>query len=128
MLFVMCALGGVLLWSWLSITTFGGFVTFCVFWGLFSGPMAVLPAAAVAELSPSLNVVGARMGMIWASSAVGILIGSPIAGTVSDPTQGDFLGGQVYSGACLFAAAVLIGATAWLIHRAAKAKHDKHTG
>ena len=110
-LFIMCILGGTLVWSWLSITTCGGFVTFRVFWGLFSGPMAALPAAAVAELSPSLNVVGARMGMIWASSAVGILIGSPIAGAVYDPTQGDFLGGQVYSGACLSAAAVWIGLT-----------------
>jgi MFS family permease len=128
MLFIMCILGGILVWTWLGITTFGGFVTFCVFWGMFSGPMAVLPAAAVAELSASLNVVGARMGMIWASSAVGILIGSPIAGAVSDPTQGDFLGGQVYSGACLFAAAVLIGVTVWLIHKAAKAKHSKPAG
>ena len=85
----------------------------------------MLPAAAVAELSPSLNVVGARMGMIWASSAVGILTGSPIAGAVSDPTQGDFLGGQAYSGACLFAAAVLVGVTAWLIHKDTKAKHLK---
>ena len=125
-LFIMCILGGVLVWSWLSITTFGGFVTFCVFWGLFSGPMAVLPAAAVAELCPSLSVVGARMGMIWATSAIGVLIGSPIAGAISDPTRGDFLGGQAYSGACLFAAAVLVGVTVWLLEKAKREKLNKN--
>ena len=120
LLFVMCILGGILVWSWLAVTTLGGFIAFCMFWGFFSGPMAVLPAAAVAELSPSLNVVGARMGMVQAFSAVGILIGSPIAGAVSDPKHGDFFGGQAYSGVCLFAASVLVGLTLWLINKGRK--------
>ena len=125
-LFIMCVLGGILVWSWISITSFGGFVTFCVFWGLFSGPMAVLPVTAVADLSPSLNVVGARMGMMSATSAIGILIGSPIAGAVSNPTEGDFLGGQAYSATCLFAGAVLVGVTVWLLEMAKREKSKRN--
>lgn len=120
MLFIMSILGGVLVWTWLAVSTLGGFIVFCMFWGFFSGPMAVLPAAAVADLSPSLSVVGARMGMVQAFSAVGILIGSPIAGAISDPKSGDFIGGQAYSGSCLFASTFLIGATIWLLRKQKK--------
>lgn len=111
-------LGDILIWSWISIgDSFGGFVSFCVLWGLFSGPMAVLPAAAVAELSPSLNVIGTRMGMVWAVSSVGNLIGTPIAGAVSNPTKDNFLGGQIYSGTCMAGSIILIATTLILIQR-----------
>lgn len=127
-LFIVCVLAGILVWSWLRITSFGSFVAFCIFWGLFSGPMAVLPITAVADLSPSLNVVGARMGMMSAVSSIGILIGSPIAGAISDPKRGDFLGGQVYSGTCLFAGAFLVGITVWLLEKAKREKSSKNGG
>lgn len=116
-------LGDVLIWCWISIgSSFGGFVTFCVLWGLFSGPMAVLPAAAVAELSPSLDVIGTRMGMVWAVSSVGNLIGTPIAGAVSDPARDDFLGGQIYSGTCMAVALGLIVSTIVLVKRKERRK------
>ena len=124
-IFIMCILAGTLVWSWLSISSFGSFVTFCIFWGLFSGPMAVLPAAAVADLAPNLNVMGARLGMIQATTAVGILIGSPMAGSISDPKEGDFFGGQAYAGACLYAAAALIGVTVWLLEKARRQKLEQ---
>lgn len=111
-------LGDILIWSWIGIGhSFGGFVAFCVLWGLFSGPMAVLPAAAVAELSPSLDVIGTRMGMVWAVSSIGNLIGTPIAGAVSNPKRDDFQGGQIYSGTCMAASTVLIATTIVLLQR-----------
>ncbi|KAK3051299.1 hypothetical protein LTR09_007695 [Extremus antarcticus] len=106
----------ILIWAWLAIgSSFAGFVTFCVLWGLFSGPLAVLPAAAVAELSPSLNVVGTRMGMVWAVSAFGNLVGPPIAGAVSNPSEDDFLGGQIYAGVTMAMAIGLVGTTVVLL-------------
>ncbi|KAK5167142.1 uncharacterized protein LTR77_007872 [Saxophila tyrrhenica] len=111
----------ILIWAWLGIgSSFGGFVTFCVLWGLFSGPLAVLPAAAVAELSPSLNVVGTRMGMVWAVSSVGNLVGPPIAGAVSNPSEDDFLGGQIYAGVTMAGAIALLAVTVVLLKRKKK--------
>jgi MFS family permease len=117
--------GDILIWCWIAIgDSFGGFVTFCVFWGLASGPMAVLPAAAVAELSPDLSTIGARMGMAWAVSSFGNLIGAPIAGAVSDPSGNDFLGGQIYAGICMAAALGLITIVVMMVYRKGKGKSD----
>ncbi|KAK3697945.1 hypothetical protein LTR37_017169 [Vermiconidia calcicola] len=113
---IMTILGDILIWSWISIHTIGSFVVFCVFWGLFTGPLAVLPASAVADLSPNLNSIGTRIGMIWFFSSFGNLIGAPIAGAVSNPTQNDFLGGQAYAGACMAGSAVLTAAILFLLH------------
>lgn len=114
-------LAGTLIWSWISISELPNFITFCIFWGLIAGTMAVLPASGVAMLSPSINVVGARMGMVWATSAVGVLIGSPIAGAVSDPRENDFLGGQIYAGVCMLVACAFYVLTLLFLRRRKRA-------
>ena len=126
LLLASAVVSGVLVWSWLSIHTVGGFVAFSVLWGLFSGPMAVLPASIVAVLSPSMNVVGARMGMVWSSASIGILIGSPIAGALSKPTKDGFSNGISYAAACLIASAVLVSVT-WALHSARKRQEALET-
>lgn len=111
LMFGVTFLASVLVWSWISISELPNFITFCIFWGLISGTMAVLPASGIAMLSPSIDVVGARMGMVWAGSAIGVLVGSPIAGAVSDPRNNDFLGGQIYAGICMMVACLFHGVT-----------------
>ena len=72
-----------------------------------------------------MNVVGTRMGMAWAASSIGVLIGSPIAGAASDPRENDFFGAQAYSGVCLFASTGLYAVTLWLEQRKKKRDDEK---
>lgn len=125
LLFAVTLLSSILIWAWISITELSNFIAFCIFWGLISGTMAVLPASGIAMLSPSINVVGARMGMVWATSAVGVLIGSPIAGAVSDPREGQFLGGQIYAGICMIVGCAFHGWTLLFLRRQKRRDAEK---
>ena len=49
-LIVATALGGIMVWSWISIHTFSSFVTFCVFWVRIEKP---LPGSAIYRLIAS---------------------------------------------------------------------------
>jgi predicted MFS family arabinose efflux permease len=93
----------IVLFSWLGIHNTPGFVVFCVIWGFISGVLVTAPAAAVAHptLSPSMSVIGTRLGMSWITAAIGILIGSPIAGALVDLKTNDFLKAIVFSGSVM---------------------------
>ncbi|KAI1114023.1 major facilitator superfamily domain-containing protein [Nemania sp. NC0429] len=107
----------VVLFAWMAVHDVGGFVTFCVFYGLTSGVLVAAPSAAISHpvLSPSMSVIGTRLGMLWMFGAVGVLIGAPIAGALVDVNPGhvDFrpaqgFAGAIVSGASLFLIAPLI--------------------
>jgi predicted MFS family arabinose efflux permease len=93
----------IVLFSWLGIYNTPGFVVFCAVWGFISGVLVTAPAAAVAHptLSPSMSVIGTRLGMSWTTAAIGILIGSPIAGALVDLKTNDFLKAIVFSGSVM---------------------------
>ena len=93
--------GGVLGLSWLTITSLGGFIEFQIFYGFTSGMLATLPAVVVPYLCPTMAVLGTRMGMIYASAGVGVLLGSPVAFVAADVPRGNFKGAQVWMGLCL---------------------------
>lgn len=88
--------------------TYGGAVTFAVFYGLVSGPLTVFPPVVVPYFCPSLNVLGTRMGMIWAFAAFAFLLGSPISAVVADPAHGHFLNFQLFNGFSLLSGAALL--------------------
>ena len=80
---VPCSLAAtVLAFAWIGINNTAGLIVFCVLYGFFSGTFVSLPPPTVVTLSPSLAVVGVRMGMNFALAAVGLLIGNPIAGAI----------------------------------------------
>ena len=68
--------------AWIAIHVSAWLFVFCGLYGFFSGTFVSLPPAVVVGLSPSLNVVGVRMGMSFVFAAVGLLIGNPIAGVI----------------------------------------------
>ncbi|KAI1173355.1 MFS general substrate transporter [Nemania sp. FL0916] len=101
----------IVVFTWMAVTNVGGFITFSVFYGLTSGVLVAAPSAAISHpvLSPNMNVIGTRLGMLWMFGAVGVLIGAPIAGALVDVSPGhvDFkpaqaFGGGIVGGASLF--------------------------
>ena len=100
--------GAILILCWMAIHNLPGFIVFCVLWGFCSGILASIPAAIVPLLSPSMDRIGTRMGMAWTGGAVGILIGSPIAGAISNPSQNNFTGAQALSGSVMALGTVLL--------------------
>ena len=57
----------ILLFGWLGVGTWQGFVVFGLFYGFFSGTLVSLPPACVVSLTEAteLNKVGTRMGMAF---------------------------------------------------------------
>ena len=98
--------GVVVLFAWIGVTTTAGFVVWCICWGFISGVLVTAPAASIphAMLSPSLDVIGARLGMSWSSGrpdwwsdcrSSGRCCGSPLSACSS-------FGGSDHGGRCSF--------------------------
>ena len=85
-------------------------VIWSVMWGLMSSVIVALPGAVITLLCPSRSVIGTRTGMYWAVSALGILIGSPVAGAlvVSGPSGQVWWHLQVFAGLCMVMGASLL--------------------
>jgi MFS family permease len=113
------AVGIVLLFSWAAVTTTAGMVAWTVAWGFLSGVLVTAPAASTSHptLSPSLDVIGARLGMSWSTAAVGVLIGAPIAGALADVAKADFLRAQIFAGTVMAIAAILMTVPVVAAHR-----------
>ncbi|KAJ5887890.1 MFS general substrate transporter [Penicillium taxi] len=78
-----CSLISALLaYCWIAIESFGGFIVFAILYGFFSGTFVSLPPTTVVSLSPSLGLVGTRMGMSFTFAGLGLLIGTPVAGAI----------------------------------------------
>ena len=58
---------GILLFGWLGISTWRGFVVFSMLYGFVSGTLVSLPPAGIAALTDSheMSKIGVRMGMVF---------------------------------------------------------------
>lgn len=70
-----CA-SAILLFCWLGVHNIAGFIVWVVLYGFASGVIISACPSAVAHktLCPDLSMVGSRLGISWASAAIGILI------------------------------------------------------
>ncbi|KAI1175666.1 MFS general substrate transporter [Nemania sp. FL0916] len=118
------AVGIILLLSWTVVDSVPGMVVWTIAWGFLSGVLVTAPAASTAHptLSPSLDVIGARLGMSWSTAAVGVLIGAPIAGALADVAHADFVRAQVFAGIVMAIAVVLMTIPLVAAHRYNKQK------
>jgi predicted MFS family arabinose efflux permease len=66
----------------IGIKSTAGLIVFCILYGFFSGSFVSIPPAAIASLSSDVRMIGTRMGMSFAFSGLGLLIGNPIAGQI----------------------------------------------
>ena len=120
MLIPCSAISALLAFIWLGIKTEAGIIIFAILYGFFSGTFVSLPPTTVVSLSPSMGVVGTRMGMSFTFAGFGLLVGNPVAGAILG--RGDWKGLQAFCGAtvvlalvCMIAArlAKVRGASSW---------------
>jgi len=101
---------GTLGFCWIAIHhTLGGMVVWSLLYGAFSGSFVSLQPTTVVSLTADLGTVGGRMGLNTFCAALGILIGTPIAGVLVG--GGHWVGMQAFCGGTLLASAVLVVAT-----------------
>ncbi|KEF62170.1 uncharacterized protein A1O9_00142 [Exophiala aquamarina CBS 119918] len=102
--------GAILLFSWIAIHSLASYVVWCILWGFVAGVLVTAPTSTTAHpvLSPSMNVVGTRLGMSWMGSSIGSVIGAPIAGALANVSTGDFLHAQIFAGVIMLAGAVCL--------------------
>ena len=80
---VPCALAsGVLIFALIPISSAPAIVVFNVLYGFFSGSFVSLPPTILVHLTPNRALIGTRMGMCFAVVALGVLVGTPIAGAI----------------------------------------------
>ncbi|RDL36934.1 uncharacterized protein BP5553_04367 [Venustampulla echinocandica] len=99
-------LAAVLTFAWITIEhSAAGLYIFCILYGLFSGTFVSLSPTVTVTLCPHMGLVGVRMGMLFVPTAVGLLIGNPIAGAV---LSSGWVGLQLFCGASVLIATVCI--------------------
>jgi predicted MFS family arabinose efflux permease len=94
-----------LAFCWLAVKNTAGLIVFCLLYGFFTGGLVSLPPTVLVSLSPSMAVVGSRMGTCFAFNGISLLVGTPIAGALVKP--GDFKGAIAFCGSvdifgCIF--------------------------
>ncbi|KAJ5084848.1 hypothetical protein NUU61_009427 [Penicillium alfredii] len=97
----------VLAFVWIRVHTVPGIIILAVFYGFFSGGFVSLPPVVMASMTPDVRDLGTRLGMIFATTSIGLLIGTPIGGAILSDTHG-YLGLQLFTACCLIASACLM--------------------
>jgi len=103
-----CALASsVVAFCWIPAKNEAGLIVICVLYGFFSGTFVSLPGTVIIGFSPTLSVVGTRMGMVFTMTGIALLIGSPIAGAILGSNE-RFVGLQSYCAACILVGAIFL--------------------
>jgi MFS family permease len=97
----------VLAYCWIAVNSTSGIITISALYGFFSGAFVSLIAVVMMEITPDIRKLGTRLGMCFALESIGLLIGTPIGGTIISRT-GSYLGVQLFCGSCLAACAVIL--------------------
>ncbi|KAJ5106276.1 hypothetical protein N7456_002951 [Penicillium angulare] len=96
----------ILAFVWISVHTVPGIIVLAVFYGFFSGGFVSMPPVVMAYMTPDVRDLGTRLGQVFATTSIALLIGTPIGGAILSKT-GSYLGVQLFTGCCLIASAVL---------------------
>lgn len=98
---------------WIGVHTVPGIIILAVFYGFFSGGFVSLPPVVMASMTPDVRDLGTRLGMVFAITSIGLLIGTPIGGAILADTN-EFLGVQLFTACCLTTSAVLMACVRFL--------------
>jgi len=105
-----CALiSGILILCLIPVNSVTGIIIICVFYGFFSGTFVSLPPTIIVHMSPNRGLIGTRMGMCFAMVAIGVLIGTPIAGAIL--SAANFTSVWIFGGVLTIAGAMIMGAS-----------------
>lgn len=97
----------ILAFVWVSVHTVSGIIILSIFYGFFSGGFVSLPPVVMASMTPDVRDLGTRLGMVFAITSIGLLIGTPIGGAILSTTH-KYLGVQLFTACCLVASAALM--------------------
>lgn len=75
-------LTGALSFALLGVSSRAAIIVFVLLYGFASGALMSLPPTVVVSLTPDRSRTGTRMGMCLMCVGVGVLVGTPIAGSV----------------------------------------------
>ncbi|KFY17902.1 hypothetical protein V492_00299 [Pseudogymnoascus sp. VKM F-4246] len=100
-------LAAIFAYAWIAIDNLAGLIVFAIIYGFLSGAVVSLPPQVIVKLVPDMRLVGTWMGMGLCFAALGILIGSPIAGTIVDIATGHFSHMLILSGSFSMAGGIV---------------------
>ncbi|KAL5338993.1 major facilitator superfamily domain-containing protein [Aspergillus crustosus] len=106
MLIPASAVTAILSFVWIGVHTVPGIIVLSVLYGVFSGGFVSLPPVVMASLTKDMRELGTRMGMVFAITSVGLLIGTPIGGAILSDSH-EYLGVQLFTGCCLTISVVI---------------------
>lgn len=97
------ASSAIVLFCWFAVVSPAGLIVWSIAWGFISSAIVAMPGAIVPGLAPSVTVIGTRTGMLWTAVAIGMLIGSPIAGALIENGSGqiNWWRVQLFAGICM---------------------------
>ncbi|KAL4808680.1 major facilitator superfamily domain-containing protein [Aspergillus unguis] len=90
----------ILSFVWVGVHTVPGIIVLSVLYGIFSGGFVSLPPVVMASLTKDMRELGTRMGMVFAITSVGLLVGTPIGGAILNDTH-KYLGVQLFTGCAI---------------------------
>ncbi|KAL4942158.1 hypothetical protein BDV06DRAFT_167233 [Aspergillus oleicola] len=90
----------ILSFVWIGVHTVPGIIILSILYGIFSGGFVSLPPVVMASLTKDMSQLGTRMGMVFAITSIGLLIGTPIGGAILSNSH-KYLGVQLFTGCAL---------------------------
>ena len=113
----------ILLYAWISVTSFSGLLPFTILYGFFAAGVQGLFPSAMASLTVDPRQKGVRMGMILSISGLGSLAGPPIAGALVGSDGGGFLYAQIFTATMMMGGTLILSLDQLIAWRAIR-----HTG
>ncbi|KAK1145908.1 hypothetical protein N8T08_003854 [Aspergillus melleus] len=99
----------ILAFAWIGVHNVPGIIVLAILYGLCSGGFVSLPPVVMASLTKDIRDLGTRLGMIFATTSIGLLIGTPIGGAILNDTH-KYLGVQLFTACCLITSASIFAA------------------
>ncbi|PLB45085.1 monocarboxylate transporter [Aspergillus steynii IBT 23096] len=99
----------ILAFAWIGVHNVPGIIVLAVLYGLCSGGFVSLPPVVMASLTKDIRDLGTRLGMMFATTSIGLLIGTPIGGAILNDTN-KYLGVQLFTACCLLTSASIFAA------------------
>lgn len=105
------AISGLLAFCWIAISrSIAGLIIWALLYGCFSGAFVSLQPASIISITKDLSYAGGRLGTNTFFAALGLLIGTPVAGAIIGQAE-SWTGMRAFCGAMLLVSAVLVLST-----------------
>ncbi|KXS93991.1 hypothetical protein AC578_3099 [Pseudocercospora eumusae] len=93
----------------ISARSNGAIFAVATLYGFFSGGVVALSPVTLMRMTPDPTLIGTRIGMTFAISSIGVLVGSPICGAILNTSNNyTFADVWIFSGTCIAIGAVLM--------------------